>query len=185
MTDTTSTTTQLPTGTWNIDPTHSRIQFSVRHLMVSKVKGHFKTFSGTVTVPENPLEASVRVTIDPASIDTGDENRDAHVRTADFFDVENHTDAEYVSTAVRPNGDDYVVEGELTFHGVTRPVNLDLEFNGVDTDPWGNTRAGFTATTEVNRHDFGVDFSATMEAGGVMVGDKVRLSIDVEMTLAK
>ncbi len=183
MPDTTTTATQLPTGTWNIDPTHSRIGFSVRHLMIAKVRGSFKTFSGAVTVPENPLEASLRVTIDPSSIDTGDENRDAHVRTSDFLDVEKYPNAEYVSTAVRPSGDDYVVEGDLTFRGVTRPVELELEFNGVVTDPWGNTRAGFTATTEVNRRDFGVDFSAALEAGGVMVGDKVSLSIDVEVVL--
>ena len=185
MTSTGTTTTQLPTGTWNIDPTHSRIQFSIRHLMVSKVKGHFKTFSGTVTVPENPLESTVQVSIDPASLDTADENRDNHVRSTDFFDVETHPTAQFVSTAVRPEGDDYVVEGELTFKGVTRPVSLDVEFNGVVTDPWGFTRAGFTATAEVNRHDFGVDFSAPMEAGGVMLGDKIKLNLDIEMTLAK
>jgi polyisoprenoid-binding protein YceI len=183
-TSTDSATTQLPTGTWNIDPTHSRIEFSIRHLMISKVKGSFKTFSGTVTVPENPLDASVQVTIDPASIDTGDDNRDNHVRAADFFDVEQYPDSQYVSTAVRPSDDGYVVEGELTFHGVTRPVNLDLEFNGVVGDPWGNTRAGFAASTEVNRRDFGVDFSAPLEAGGVMLGDKIKLSIDVELVLA-
>jgi len=181
---TSTSTTQLPAGTWKIDPIHSRIGFSVRHLMISKVKGSFKTFSGTVTVPENPLEASLQVTIDPASIDTGDENRDAHVRNADFFDVEKYPNAEYVSTSVRPAGDDYVVEGQLTLHGVTRPVELELEFNGVVPDPWGNTRAGFTATTEVNRRDFGIDFSAAMETGGVMVGDKIRLNIDVELVLA-
>ena len=181
---TNTTATQLPTGTWNIDPVHSHIQFSVRHLMVSKVRGSFKSFSGTVTVPENPLDASVQVSIDPASIDTGDENRDAHVRATDFFDVDKHPHAEYASTAIRPAGDDYVVEGNLTFHGVTRPVELELEFNGVVADPWGNTRAGFTASTEVNRHDFGVDFSAPLEAGGVMIGDKVKINLDVEMTLA-
>lgn len=183
-TDTTTTTT-LPTGTWNIDTTHSRIQFSVRHLMISKVTGTFNTFSGTLTVPENPDEASVRVTIDPASVDTGDENRDTHVRAPDFFDVEQFPTAEFVSTAIRPAGGAFVVEGDLTFHGVTHPVSLDLEFNGVlEGDPWGLTRAGFAATGEINRQDFGVDIAMPLETGGLMVGEKIKLEIDIEVVLA-
>ncbi|HEX7276017.1 MAG TPA: YceI family protein, partial [Acidimicrobiales bacterium] len=142
----TTTTTQLPTGTWTIDPSHSAIEFSVRHLMIAKVKGAFKSFSGSVTVPEDPYQASVQVSIDPTSIDTGDAGRDNHLRSADFFEVEKYPVAEYVSSSVRPQGEGYVVDGQLTLHGVTRPVTLDLEFNGVGGDPWGNTRAGFTAT---------------------------------------
>ena len=186
MTVTTTTTTQLlPTGTWNIDASHSSIEFSVRHLMISKVKGSFKTFSGSVTIPEDPFQASLHVSIDPNSIDTGDANRDNHLRSADFFEVEKYPTAEYVSSSVRPHGDGYMVEGELTLHGVTRPVTLDLEFNGTGSDPWGNTRAGFTATTEINRRDFGIDITMPMETGGVVVGDKIKLSIEVELVLAK
>jgi len=181
---TTTSTTQLPTGTWNIDPSHSTIEFSVRHLMISKVKGNFKTFSGTVTVPDDPYQASLHVTIDPNSIDTGDTTRDNHLRSADFFGIEEHPVVEYTSTAVRPAGDGYVVEGQLTLHGVSRPVALDLDLNGVGGDPWGNTRAGFTATTEINRRDFGIDISMPMETGGVVVGDKVRLTVEVELILA-
>jgi polyisoprenoid-binding protein YceI len=183
-TTTTTTTTQLPTGTWNIDPTHSRIEFSVRHLMISKVKGTFKTFSGAVTVPEDPFQASVQVTIDPSSIDTGDVNRDKHLQSGDFFETEKYPVAEYVSSAVRPAGDGFVVVGDLSLHGVTRPVELDLEFNGVVTDPWGNQRAGFTATTEINRSQFGIDISMPMETGGAVVGEKIKLSIEVELVLA-
>ena len=126
ITGTTTETRQLPTGVWNIDPSHSSIEFSVRHLMVAKVKGSFKTFSGSVTVPDDPFQSSVQVTIDPTSIDTGDAGRDTHLRSADFFEVDTYPVAEYVSTGVRADGDDYVVEGNLTLHGVTRPVELAL-----------------------------------------------------------
>jgi polyisoprenoid-binding protein YceI len=184
MTTTPTITQLLPTGTWNIDATHSSIEFSVRHLMISKVKGSFKTFSGTVTIPEDPFHASINVAIDPNSIDTGDANRDNHLRSADFFGVETYPVAQYVSSSVRPRGDGYVVEGELTLHGVTRPVTLDLEFNGTGGDPWGNVRAGFTATAEINRRDFGIDITMPMETGGVVVGDKIKLAIEVELVLA-
>lgn len=185
MTSTTTRTTPLPTGTWNIDPSHSAIEFSVRHLMIAKVKGSFKSFSGSVTVPYDPTQASVQVTIDPASIDTGDANRDNHLRSADFLAVETFPVAEYVSSSVRPRGEGYVVDGRLTLHGVTRPVALDLELNGTGADPWGNTRAGFTATAELNRRDFGIDIVMPMETGGVVVGDKVRLNVEVELVLAQ
>lgn len=181
---TTTTTVQLPTGIWNIDPSHSSLEFSVRHLMISKVKGSFSTFAGTVTVPEDPYQASLSVTIDPTSIDTGDAARDTHLRSGDFFEVEKYPEAGYVSTAVRAAGDGYVVEGDLTLHGVTRPVALALDFNGVGGDPWGNTRAGFSASTEINRRDFGIDISMPMESGGVVVGDKIKLNIEVELVLA-
>jgi polyisoprenoid-binding protein YceI len=177
-------TTTLPAGIWNVDLSHSGIEFSVRHLMISKVKGSFKTFSGTVTVPEDPFQAAINVSIDPNSIDTGDAARDQHLRSADFFEVEKYPVAEYRSTGVRADGDDYVVDGELTLHGVTRPVALNLEFTGVGGDPWGNTRAGFAATAEINRRDFGIDITMPLETGGVVVGDKIKLSIDAELVLA-
>lgn len=184
ITSTPTTTTQLSTGTWNIDPSHSAVEFSVRHLMISKVKGSFKSFSGSVTIPEDPYQASVQVSIDPSSIDTGDATRDNHLRSGDFFEVEKYPVAEYVSSSVRPAGDGYLVDGQLTLHGVTRPVTLELEFNGAGGDPWGNTRAGFSASAEINRRDFGIDITMPLETGGVVVGDKVKLSIEVELILA-
>ena len=146
-------TVQVPglvAGTWNIDPVHSEVGFSVRHLMVSKVKGSFKTFDGTITIAENPLDSKVEARIDASSVDTRDENRDNHLRSADFFEVESHPQITFVSTAVRPaGGSDYEVTGDLTIHGVTRSIDLGLEFNGVSPDPWGGTRAGFSAGTEI------------------------------------
>ncbi len=173
----------LAQGTWNIDPAHSSLQFSVRHLMISKVKGSFTKFEGTVTVPENPYEAVADVTFDPASIETGDATRDGHLRSADFFEVEKYPQARFTSTAVREEGDGYVVEGNLDLHGVTRPVSLDVEFHGVGTDPWGGTRSGFSATTEINRKDFGINIEMPMETGGVVVGDKIKIDLEVELIL--
>ncbi|HVF14027.1 MAG TPA: YceI family protein [Acidimicrobiales bacterium] len=184
ITDTTASTTLLPAGTWNIDPSHSSLGFSVRHLMISKVRGVFRTFSGTVTVFEDPFQSAVQVTFDPNSLDTGDATRDQHLRSADFFEVEKYPVAEYVSTGVRAEGDGYVLEGQLTLHGVTHPVGLAVEFDGVGGDPWGNTRAGFAATGEINRRDFGIDIQMPMETGGVVVGDKIKITIDVELVLA-
>ena len=179
MTTTTATTTstQLPTGTWNIDPSHSSIEFSVRHLMISKVKGSFKTFSGTVTVPEDPLPGVGPRHHRPHL----DRHRRRHPRRSTCGRPTSSRSRSTrwpstCSTAVRPEGDGYVVDGELTLHGVTRPVALDLEFNGVGGDPWGNTRAGFTATAEINRRDFGIDITMPLETGGVVVGDKIKLS---------
>jgi polyisoprenoid-binding protein YceI len=183
MTTTTTaerTAVLLPTGTWDIDPSHSQVEFSVRHLMVSKVKGHFGRFQGTITVGDDPLAAAVEATIDVASIDTNDPQRDTHLRSADFLDVEHHPTATFVSRGVRPAGKDYVVSGDLTLHGVTRPVDLRLEFNGVGEDPYGGTRAGFSATAEVNRRDFGIDISMPLANGGVVVGDKITLTLAIQ-----
>jgi polyisoprenoid-binding protein YceI len=182
----TATGTQLLSkGTWNVDTTHSSMQFSVRHMMIARVKGTFTKFEGTVTVPDNPLESTVHVTFDPASIETGDEGRDAHLRQADFLETEKYPTAEFTSTGVRESRDGYVLDGDLTLHGVTNPVSLELEFNGVvSPDPWGLTRAGFSAETEINRKDFGIAFDAPMETGGVMVGDKVKIHLEIEVVKA-
>jgi len=174
----------LTTGIWTIDPSHSEVSFTVRHLMVSKVRGTFTGFSGAITVGDDALTSSVTASVDMNSIDTRDANRDAHLRSADFFHVEDHPTMTYRSTSVRPDGDNYVVDGELTLHGVTRPVPLDLEFNGVSADPWGGTRAGFSATTEINRRDFGVDITMPLDGGGVVVGDKVKVHLEIEAILA-
>jgi polyisoprenoid-binding protein YceI len=182
----TSTTFTLPglaTGTWTIDPSHSEVGFTVRHLMVSKVKGTFKTFDGTISIAENPLDSRVEAHIDASSVDTRDENRDNHLRSSDFFDVGQHPQITFVSTAVRPDGRDYAVSGDLTIHGVTRPVELTLEFNGVSPDPWGGVRAGFSATTEISRGDYGIEFNMPLDGGGVVVGDKIKINIEVEAVL--
>jgi polyisoprenoid-binding protein YceI len=175
----------LVAGTWVVDPTHSNVGFTVRHLMVSKVRGQFAKFDGTITIAENPVESSVEATIDLNSIETRDPQRDAHLRSADFFEVEKYPTMTYRSTSVRPDGGDFIVDGELSLHGVTREVSLRLEFNGVNTDPWGGLRSGFFAETEINRNDFGVDISMPLDGGGVVVGEKVKIQIDIEAVLQK
>jgi polyisoprenoid-binding protein YceI len=173
----------LVAGTWTIDPSHSEVSFSVRHLMVSKVRGTFTTFEGAITVGENPLDSAVQVSIDVDSIDTRDVNRDTHLRSADFFEVEKFPTMNYQSTGVRVEGDRFALDGELSLHGVTKPVSLALEFNGVAGDPWGGTRAGFSAQTEISRNDFGVDISMPLDGGGVVVGDKIKVYLEVEAVL--
>lgn len=184
---TASTLTQAPgyaPGRWAIDVSHSEVGFSVRHLMVSKVRGRFTKFDGEIVLAEDPLASSANVTIDLASIDTSDEGRDAHLRGTDFFDVESHPTMTYRSTGVRPEGDGYVVDGELTLHGVTRPVPLKVEVNGFQPlTPFGDTRVGFSATGELDRKDFGIEFNIPLEGGGVVVGEKVKLALEVEAIL--
>jgi len=175
--------TGLVPGTWTIDTTHSDVSFTVRHLMVSKVRGHFGTFEGSLDIAENIFDSKVHASIDLDSIDTRDEGRDAHLRSADFFDIENHPTMTFVSTGLRTDGDDYVVEGVLTLKGVSKAVELALEFNGVTTDPWGGTRSGFSASTEINRRDFGVDITLPLDGGGVVVGDKIKVAIEIEAIL--
>lgn len=181
-----TTTTTIPgyvTGTWTIDPVHSEVGFSVRHMMVSKVRGKFTSFEGSVTTAENPLDSTVTATVDLGSIDTGNADRDNHIRSADFFEVDAHNTMTFTSTGVRADGGDYVLDGDLTLKGVTKPVSLDLELGGFGPDAYGGTRAGFSASTVINRRDFGVDFNAAMETGGVVVGDKVTLNLEIELVL--
>lgn len=182
-----STTTQaIPgyvTGTWTIDPVHSEVGFSVRHMMVSKVRGKFTSFEGTVTTAEDPLASSVRASVDLESIDTGNVDRDNHIRSADFFEVDANKTMTFESTGIRNDDGDLKLDGELTLKGVTKPVSFDLEVNGFGPDAYGGTRAGFSATTTINRRDFGVDFNATMEAGGLVVGDKVTVQLEIELVL--
>src|SRR3954471_3929625 len=170
-------------GTWTIDPVHSEVGFSVRHMMVSKVRGKFTTFTGEIVTSDNPLASSATAEIDLSSIDTGNQQRDDHVRSADFFDVANTPTMTYRSSGIRPEGDGYVVDGELTLRGVTREVPLQLELNGFGPDAYGGVRAGFTATGEINRRDFGVNWSAALETGGVVVSDKVTLHLEIEAVL--
>jgi polyisoprenoid-binding protein YceI len=184
MTQTLSTIPGYITGTWQIDTTHSDVSFSVRHMMVSKVRGRFRTFAGEIVTAEEPTASSVTASIELDSIDTNHEQRDAHIRSADFFDTAEYPTMTYTSTAVVPNGDDWTVEGELTLHGVTKSVPLALELNGFTADPFGGTRAGFSATAEINRRDFGIDISMPMDGGGVVVGDKIAIVLEIEAVLA-
>ena len=171
--------TDLTAGTWVIDPVHSSVNFSVRHLMVSKVRGSFETFSGAVVLAEDGTP-SVSATIDVTSIDTRNEQRDAHVRSADFFDADNHPTATFVSTGVRPDGDDYIVDGDFTLKGVTKPVSLKLEYNGVNAGMGQGAVAGFEASVVLNRKDFGIDIDMPLETGGTVIGDKVTITLEIE-----
>ncbi len=175
-------TTGIPgylAGIWAIDPTHSEVGFSIRHLMVSKVRGRFAGFAGSLVTADNPLASSVEATIDLASIDTGNDDRDAHVRGADFFDVEAHPTMTYRSTGVR--GDGFVVDGELTLRGVTKTVPLALEVHGfLAESPFGDTRVGFTATAEIDRNEFGIEFNSPLDGGGVLLGQKVQVTLEIE-----
>jgi len=167
-----------------VDAVHSNVAFSVRHLVVAKTRGRFGTFEAMVTIADDPLQSKVEATVQTASIDTGDEGRDNHLRTGDFFEAETYPTLTFVSTRIKPDGGDYELTGDLTIKGVTKPVTWELEFNGVVTDPWGNTRAGFSAETEVNRKDWGLDYNAVLEAGGVLIGEKVKLSLEIEAVKA-
>ncbi|CAN5291142.1 YceI family protein [soil metagenome] len=171
--------TGLSAGTWAIDPTHSSIGFSVRHLVVSKVRGTFGNFSGAVTVAEDG-SPSVTAEIDVASVSTGNEQREGHLKSADFFDVEKYPTASFRSTGVQSKGDDYVLDGEFTLKGVTKPISLALEFNGVNPGMGHGEVAGFEATVVLNRKDFGIDIDMPLETGGAVVGDKVTITLEIE-----
>ena len=170
-------------GTWDIDPVHSDVSFSVRHMMVSKVRGRFGEFSGQIVTGEDITGSSVQATIDATSIDTNNEQRDNHIRSADFFDVANHPTWTFASHAVRVDDGDLLLDGELTIKGVTRPVTLTLQAEGFGPDAFGGTRAGFSASTTINRADFGVDISMPLDGGGVVVGDKVTINLEIEAVL--
>ncbi|OOB89378.1 YceI family protein [Rathayibacter sp. VKM Ac-2630] len=167
-------------GSWVIDPTHSEVAFSVRHLMISKVKGKFERFTATFTTGENPLDSTVEATAEVASINTNEPNRDGHLRTGDFFEAETHPEIHFASTGVRANGDDFLVDGNLTIKGVTKPVTFEVEFGGFGTDPYGNYKAGLTAKTTIDRTDFGLTYNAALETGGVLIGEKVTITLDLQ-----
>ena len=170
-------------GTYTIDASHSRIGFVAKHLVVSKVRGAFEEFSGSLTFAENPLESSAEVTIQAASINTGDKGRDDHVRTGDFLLVEEHPTLSFKTTSLTHKKNNvFVAAGELTIRGVTNPVELDLEFEGVVVDPWGNEKVVLSAETEIDREAYGVSWNAALETGGVLVNKKVKLEIEVQAT---
>ncbi len=170
---------------YDIDSTHSSAHFSVRHLMISNVKGEFTKVTGTVTWdPDNPASSKVEATIDVSSLHTRDEQRDGHLKSAEFFEVAQYPDIKFVSKSVQPDGhDEYLVKGDMTIHGVTREVELHVEGPTPEVkDPWGNLKAGAAATTKINRKDFGLTWNAPLETGGVMVGEEVKINLEVELT---
>jgi polyisoprenoid-binding protein YceI len=177
----TATTTSALTGTWNIDPSHTRIGFTARHAMVTKVRGSFNEFVGTAQLDaENPAASAIDLTIEVASVSTGNEQRDGHLRTNDFFDAETYPQIRFVSTGVEQvDAENYRLTGDLTIKDVTKPVTVDFEFTGLAVDPWGNQRAGFEGRATINRKDWGVNFNAALEAGGVLVSEKINLEFDV------
>jgi polyisoprenoid-binding protein YceI len=176
------------TGTWAIDPAHSDVGFAIRHLMISNIKGRFTRFEGRIVTSEDPLKSEVTATIDMSSIDTGNTTRDEHLRTADFFEVDRYPTMSYRSAGIRPDGDRFLMEGELTLKGVTRPVPLALELNGFAADPYApdpaaGARAGFTAIGEINRMDFRVSYNGPVPGGGVLLAEKVQIILEIEAAL--
>ena len=173
----------ITTGTWNLDPTHTEIGFSVRHIM-SKVRGKFETFEGTLVTADPITDSKVTVEVDLSSINTGTADRDAHLRSQDFFDTENHPKMTFVSTGVVQKSDDsFVVQGDLAIKGVTKPVELDVDVLGEGGDPWGGTRVGVEATGQISRKEFGIDFNIPLEGDKVMIGDKITITINAEAVL--
>ena len=183
----TSPAVQIPgyiAGTWDLDPVHSTIGFVARHLMVSKVRGQFTSFEAQIVTAPDPLDSTATATIDLSSVNTGNEMRDNDLRSTNFFDVETHPTMTFVSTGVRQDGENLLVDGDLTIRGVTKPVTLAVEVNGFGPDPYGGTRAGFSAIAEINRTDFGVSFNAPVP-GGVMVSERIQIEIEAEAVLRK
>ena len=181
MTETTTTTLPagLTAGTYAIDPAHSVVGFVARHAMVTKVRGHFTDVEGTLVFGDDAASSSAQATIMVASVSTGAPDRDAHLRSADFFDADVYPTISFRSTGVRVDGDDYLLDGELTIKDVTTPITLKVEFGGVATDPFGNVRAGFEAAVDVEREQWGLSWNAALETGGVLVSKKVKLTLDI------
>jgi polyisoprenoid-binding protein YceI len=174
-----ATTTALPTGTWNVDPTHSHVTFSVRHIGISKVRGEFGTYEGQLVIGEDGA-ASASGSVDVDSVSTKDENRDGHLKSADFFDVENHPKITFQSTSITEvDEENYEITGDLTILGVTKPITLKAELGGTETDPFGNDRVGLDITGEISRGDFGMKFNMALGSGNLAVSDKVKIELDI------
>jgi len=174
---------ELTAGTWNIDPGHSEVAFVIRHLM-TKVRGTFTEFSGTVNIDEDLAKSTATAEIKMASLDTRNPERDAHVRTADVLDVEKYPTMTFKATGVRAEGDEYYLDGDLTIKDVTRPVSLRVEYNGVGEDPWGGTRAGFSAETTINRKDWGIEFNIPLKGEKALLSDKVDIQLEIQAVRA-
>jgi len=173
----------LSPGTWNVDTSHSVVGFTARHLMISKVRGRFTDFSGVVTIADDPLQSHVEATVDLGSVNTSDDQRDAHLKSADFLDVEKFPTVTFKSSKIDPAGDgEWKASGELNIHGVSRPVVLKVEGpTSEEKDPWGNVRAGASATTRIKRSDFGLTWNAALETGGILVGDDLKIELEVSL----
>lgn len=171
------------TGTWDLDPTHLSVTFEARHMMIAKVRGAFTASTGTISVEDTLAASSVDVTIDIASLDSGDEGRDTHLLSEDFLDVEQYPTMTFTGSNLEVVGDRYRLDGELTIKDVTRPVSLDLEFTGAVIDPWGNARAAFAASSEIDRTDWGLTWNVPLETGGVLVSKTIKIVIDAEAVL--
>jgi len=170
-------------GTWVTDPSHSEISFTVKHLQISKVRGFFRKFDVTITTAEDFEDSTVEATIDVASVDTNQETRDNHLRTGDFFLVEEFPTATFRSTRISGTPDDFAIEGDFALRGVTKPITLKGEFGGLEHDGYGNLHAGATATTKINRKDWGVEYNAVLESGGMLLGEDVTLNFDIQVVL--
>jgi polyisoprenoid-binding protein YceI len=170
-------------GTWTLDPTHSDVTFSVRHLAISKVRGSFEKFDVTVVTAENPLDSTITASIDMASINTNQADRDGHLKTSDFFAIDQFPTMDFVSTGLRLEGDDLLIDGELTLRGVTKPVTLKGEFGGIMTDGYGQVKAGASASTKIDRTEFGVNWNAALEAGGFTLGNDVSIDLEIQVVL--
>ncbi len=177
---------QVPAaGVWTIDPTHTQAEFVARHLMVTKVRGGFDDIAGTIVVADDPSDSKVEVVIQMASVSTGTADRDAHLTSEDFFDVERYPTMTFVSTSVEPSGSSWKLSGDLTVRDVTRPVTLDFEFLGISTDPWGNPKAAFSASAELDREDWGLTWNVPLDGGGVLVSKKATIEIEAQASLAQ
>ena len=175
---------QVPAaGTWTIDPTHTQAEFVARHLMVTKVRGGFQDIAGTIVVADDPAQSVVEVTIPVATVSTGTADRDAHLTSPDFFDVEQFPTISFSSTSVEPNGSSWKLTGDLTIRDVTKPVTIDFEFLGISSDPWGNAKAAFSASTEVEREEWGLSWNVPLEGGGVLVSKTIKLEIEAQASL--
>lgn len=172
-------------GVWSIDPVHSEISFTVRHMMVGRIRGRFTRFSGEIVSAENPLDSSVSAEIEMASVDTGISERDDDLRSANYFDASTYPRMTYRSTGVRESSSGFVVDGELSIRDVTRPVSLSVELNGVTPDGKGGTLVGFSATAEINRRDYGIDLILPLDGGGIVVGERIKIALEIEARLKK
>lgn len=178
-------TTIVPTGTWNVDPSHSNVGFAVKHMGIATVRGSFGTFEGTLEVGADLASAKAYGSADVASVDTGENDRDTHLRSADFFDAEANPKITFASTAITAVDDEtFTIVGDLTIHGVTNPITLTAEVQGTDTDPWGNERVGLEVTGQLSRGDYGMKFNQALGSGNMMVADKVKLSLDLSAVKA-
>ena len=184
----TETAVMIPgyvTGTWTVDPVHSEVSFVVRHMMVSKVRGRFDKFEGSIETAPDPLQSTVSATVDLSSVNTGNETRDNHIRSEDFFHVEKHPTMTFRSTGIRAEGENFLLDGDLTLRGVSRPVTFFLEVNGFGPDPYGGTRSGFSATTEINRNDWNVSYNGPIPgaSSGMVLSDRVTINLEIEAVL--